>query len=468
VINLRGSPTQLEWRRRIEAGELVGPTIYTAGEFVNEPRVNTPDEVAQEIAAQHQAGYDVIKFHEVWRRGVGFLTSTGLSHPAYLKMNEVARELGVPLVGHAPVNLGLETLLYARQPLAHLGMLANIYFLPLASSRLWLIVTGVAFVLLTILVAAAATALLIRRRRPAAAQRPGRRSRALGVAAFAWAAGLVAVICAAMVLPGGPLFESLVLRLVFTASILLAALASVIALASTVMVWRDAALSAGARWHATAASIAALAFAAVGLIFWLPIVWRSSDAGVQRLAERLHEAGIPVQTTLVVYDVIGGPGRARLLEDPTVMYLRADTRAIWRRVAQAGGGPPGYRFMAFMQKVAGSLHHAGVPLMAGTDAMGVALLSPGSSLHRELELLTESGLTPYEALRTATVAPAAFLRKEKEFGTIEVGRRADVLLIDGDPLEDLSRLRQPLGVMVRGRWFTREALERMLAPLKEQ
>ena len=468
VINLRGSPTQLEWRRRIEAGELVGPTIYTSGEFVNEPRVNTPDDVAQEIAAQHQAGYDVIKFHEVWRRGEGFLTTIGLSRPAYLKMNEVARELDMPLVGHAPVNLGLEALLQGRQPLAHLGMLSNIYFLPLASNRAWLIVTAVAFVVLTILVVAAGVVAIIRRCRPVASRPSRRRSRALGAAAFAWAAGLVAVISAALVLPGGPIFESLVLRLVFTASILLAAVASVIALVSSAVMWRDAATSAGARWQATVVSIAGLAFAAVGLMFWLPIAWRSSDAGLERLAERLHVAGIPVQTTLVAYEAIGGPGRSRLIEDPAVVYLRADTRANWRRVAQAGGGPPGYRYTAFMQKVAGTLHRAGVPLMAGTDAMGAALIAPGSSLHRELELLTESGLTPYEAMRTATVAPAAFLKKEREFGTVEIGKRADLLLIGGNPLQDLRRLRQPLGVMVRGRWFTRERLNQMLAQLGQE
>jgi hypothetical protein len=374
----------------------------------------------------------------------------------------------VPLVGHAPVNLGLETLLQARQPLAHLGMLSNIYFLPLASNRIWLILTAVAFIALTIPVVAGSVAAIFRRWRAAAVRQPRRRSRALGLAVLAWFAAVVAVISAALVLPSGPLFESLVLRIVFTSSILLVAVASAIALVSTASMWRDTATSAVARWQATVASIAGLAFAVVGLMSWLPIAWRSSDAGLERLAERLHDAGIPVQTTLVAYDAIGGPGRSRLVEDPAVEYLRADTRASWRRVAQAGGGPPGYRYTAFMQKVAGTLHRAGVPLMAATDAMGAALIAPGSSLHRELELLTESGLTPYETMRTATVVPAAFLRKAGEFGTVEIGKRADLLLTDGNPLEDLTRLRRPVGVMVRGSWFTREELEQMLAQLARE
>jgi imidazolonepropionase-like amidohydrolase len=99
--------------------------------------------------------------------------------------------------------------------------------------------------------------------------------------------------------------------------------------------------------------------------------------------------------------------------------------------------------------------------------MGAPLVAPGSSLHRELELLTESGLTPYEAMRAATVVPATFLGKEKEFGTIATGKRADLLLIDGNPLDDVTRLKRPTGVMTRGRWFTRDQLQQMMTALAQ-
>lgn len=105
VINLRGSPTQLEWRRRIEAGKLVGPTIYTAGEFVNEPRIKTPDDAEREVVTQAADGYDVIKFHEVWTPRQGYVTTVGVSREAYVRMKEVARARGIPLVGHAPSTL---------------------------------------------------------------------------------------------------------------------------------------------------------------------------------------------------------------------------------------------------------------------------------------------------------------------------------------------------------------------------
>ena len=94
------------------------------------------------------------------------------------------------------------------------------------------------------------------------------------------------------------------------------------------------------------------------------------------------------------------------------------------------------------------------------------MLIPGSSLVRELTLLQLSGLTPFETIRTATVNSAKFLGKENEFGTIAVGKRADLILLDGNPLEELSAFSEPLGVMVRGKWLSREHLDTLLAKLQ--
>lgn len=449
VINLGGSRAQLEWRRRVNAGQLPGPTIYTSGEFINEPRVNTPEEVKDEVAAQHRAGYDLIKFHEIFTPGAGYTTTRGLSLAAYRTMNETARQLGLPLVGHAPVNLGLDALLDAHQPLAHMGMLSNIYFLPLVANRMWLVSTAAALAALTLAIVASGIAA---------------RSRLRLAAGLIWAGDVLAVLCAALFLPGGPLFESLALRIAFTALAIVTAAGAAGLAMSTVALWRARSVSQGTRVHAAAASIAGLAFSCAVLVFWLPVAWRSSDWGIERLAKRIQNAGIPVQTTLVVYDAMGGPGRLRLINGSAIQYLRSDTQALWRAGAQATDGPAAYA--GFMKKVAGGLHRAGVPLIAGTDAMGLPLVAPGSSLHRELELLTESGLTPYEAIGAATIAPAVFLGKENEFGSIAVGKRADLLLVEGNPLQGVSHLTEIAGVMVRGAWFSSEQLRQMLAALK--
>ena len=382
------------------------------------------------------------------------------------KAHYAAREIGIPLVGHAPVNLGLDALLQARQPLAHLGMLSNIYFLPLASNRIWLLITAGAMCALLVLAITSGAAAIIRRWR-SGTPRPSRTiSRVRTLVAVQLLASVSAVVSGALFLPGGPLYESVTLRLAFTALIFLMAAATLVLAASTAVSWREPGASPMARIQAALASSASVTLVGAALFFWLPVAWRSSDRGIERLARRIHDAGIPVQTTLVVYDALGGPRRVQLTEDPALGYLRADVRARWCRRAQAA--PRGYRYTDFMKKVTGALHRAGVPLMAGTDAMGFPFVTPGSSLHHEIKLLTQSGLTPYEAMRAATVVPASFLGEDKEFGTIATGKRADLLLVEENPLKDVTRLRRPIGVMARGRWFTHDELQQMLTALAHE
>lgn len=99
-----------------------------------------------------------------------------------------------------------------------------------------------------------------------------------------------------------------------------------------------------------------------------------------------------------------------------------------------------------------ALRDAGAGLLLGTDS-GIDIVAPGLSIHDELHEFVAAGLTPYEALRAGTVDAAAFLGRSNEFGTVAVGNRADLILLDADPLADLGALRTPAGVMVRGRWY---------------
>jgi hypothetical protein len=93
----------------------MGPTICTSGEFINEPRMETPAQVEEAIRVQKSDGYDLLKFHERPN------TTTGLTLVAYRRMIDVAKEVHLPLVGHAPVNLGLDAMLDAHQSLAHVN-----------------------------------------------------------------------------------------------------------------------------------------------------------------------------------------------------------------------------------------------------------------------------------------------------------------------------------------------------------
>ena len=108
---------------------------------------------------------------------------------------------------------------------------------------------------------------------------------------------------------------------------------------------------------------------------------------------------------------------------------------------------------------------AGVPMLAGTDAPATAAAVPGFSMHEELRNMVAAGLTPYEALRAATANPAEFLGATAEFGTVAVGRRADLILLDGNPLKDIGNTAGLAGVMIRGRWLPRSELQTMLDDL---
>ena len=102
--------------------------------------------------------------------------------------------------------------------------------------------------------------------------------------------------------------------------------------------------------------------------------------------------------------------------------------------------------------IVGTLHRAHVVVVAGTDGPS-GCLAPGTALHEELEKLVLAGLTPAEALRAATIEPARFLNLADSLGTIEVGKVADLVLIEADPLENISNTRKVFGMVADGRWI---------------
>jgi imidazolonepropionase-like amidohydrolase len=109
------------------------------------------------------------------------------------------------------------------------------------------------------------------------------------------------------------------------------------------------------------------------------------------------------------------------------------------------------------------LHEAGVPFLAGTDTpVGVDVL-PGFSLHQELQRFVDAGFTPMEALQTATLNPAKFLDRLADFGTVEKGKFADLVLLDANPLDDIRNTRKIAAVVANGRYYSREKLDDILA-----
>ena len=111
----------------------------------------------------------------------------------------------------------------------------------------------------------------------------------------------------------------------------------------------------------------------------------------------------------------------------------------------------------------GQMQKAGVRIMAGTDAPGLVFM-PGFTLHDELAALVRAGLSPLAALQAATVTPAQFFKMEKQIGTIEKGKLADIVLVEADPLVDIDNAQKISAVVSKGRLYDRAELDALLAP----
>jgi hypothetical protein len=139
-----------------------------------------------------------------------------LSLPAYRRMVETARRIGTPLIGHAPVNLGIDEMLQERQSVAHMGMVANLYFLPFSSHTTILLVTAIASLILICIALTSVVAEIVRRSSKKVLRgqsEVGTMRKLTGIIALATDC---AFVCVFAYLPGGPLFDSVFLRLAFT------------------------------------------------------------------------------------------------------------------------------------------------------------------------------------------------------------------------------------------------------------
>jgi hypothetical protein len=145
-----------------------------------------------------------------------------------------------------------------------------------------------------------------------------------------------AFTCAFAYLPGGPLFNSTFLRVAFTLLAGIVSAATLIAGLSTVRLFRTAAAPMRAKMQALLVITSAVALTVVMLGFWVPVSWRSSDSGIDRVAKRVHDAGIFVQSTLVNYETFSTGGRTALINDPVVEFLMPSTREAWREEAKRG------------------------------------------------------------------------------------------------------------------------------------
>jgi imidazolonepropionase-like amidohydrolase len=324
VLNLLGMPEHLVLRDEIARGVTLGPDLWTSGFFVSPPFARTAGEGDSAVRAQRVAGYDFVKIHADFPK------------EAYHRVMRTAREVGIPVVGHAQRRLGIDETLAEGQPLVHLEEYLYAYF-------------------------------FFKRHTP---------------------------------IPPDSVKELV------------------------------------------------------------------ADA-----SRRTRRAAVPVMPTLAVFCGIASQvmNLDSVLARPEVGRVPARIVDDWR----PGKNPytrerfPNPQVLEDECKLLGMLakqmQEDGVLLVSGTDTP-IASVIPGYSMHDELRLLVEAGLTPYQALRTATVNAATFLGTPGQFGQVTEGARADLLLLPADPRHDLSALRRLHGVMVRGRWFDPAALVALMLP----
>jgi hypothetical protein len=200
-----------------------------------------------------------------------------------------------------------------------------------------------------------------------------------------------------------------------------------------------------------------------------PLTPQQADA----VAAKIALAGAWVTPTLASQEILCRQSTAwfnSLFERTEMKFVDSSTLSWWSSLrrpsshadsTKSGGNDMGDRFFSSQANLVKALNQHHVRLLAGTDTPN-PLLVPGFSLHDELRNLHDAGLGNFEVLQTATTKPAEFLGLLAESGTVQVAKRADLVLVDDNPLQNLTTLRTPAGVMLGGKWFSRSQLTELL------
>jgi hypothetical protein len=196
---------------------------------------------------------------------------------------------------------------------------------------------------------------------------------------------------------------------------------------------------------------------------------------ISATVDKLRTANVPVCTTLVV-----GEGIVKKLHETDAFLARPENKYLCKGYLDAfRKGKEKHQLIFKGYEDYGSFKHnierllliklkkAGIPLLLSTDAgtggMGIV---PGFSIHDELRILIENGFSPYEAIAAGTVNASKVIQAmtgANDFGTIEVGKRADLLVVEENPLDKVANIKNLRGVMAAGRWYSKAELEEMIA-----
>lgn len=194
---------------------------------------------------------------------------------------------------------------------------------------------------------------------------------------------------------------------------------------------------------------------------------------ISEFTRKMVAANVWLMPNFTAYKIIGlmAQDLSAVLARPEMKYLPTPIKVGWgpetnpyTRRFGPDKAPGIFARHALLQKLTKAFDSAGVKLLVGTDGLNVGTV-PGFSAHDELQELVDAGLSPYHALRAATANASAFLGSSPCIGQVRAGCVADLLLLDANPLSSIGSTRRIAGVMVRGRWLSRQELDRLLESL---
>lgn len=202
---------------------------------------------------------------------------------------------------------------------------------------------------------------------------------------------------------------------------------------------------------------------------------RSRDLGLhadERLIPHAVEAtkiaGASVVPTMALWDTFNADRKTeRYAAIEALKYLPRRTVDAWIASQQGrrerSNPAAGERVLEIRKKILAALRDSGARIVFGTDAPQIFNV-PGFSIHREMEIMASAGMTPYEILASGTRNVAEHFQSD-EFGQVAIGKRADLILLEDNPLDDIAHMAKQAGVMVRGRWLPKAEIDARLAEL---
>ncbi|MEN9599173.1 MAG: hypothetical protein RL596_1484 [Bacteroidota bacterium] len=188
----------------------------------------------------------------------------------------------------------------------------------------------------------------------------------------------------------------------------------------------------------------------------------TADSTAKNVLRLLVEKKVVIDPTLGVYEWDMRPTSQPLdAFEPGVNNITENLKVIFRNFGlPIDEAEKAKTYFENLKEVLLAVHRAGIPIVAGTD-----MLIPGYSIFRELELYNQAGLTPLEAIQTATIVPASVMKKDMELGSITEGKKADLIILEANPLENISNIRKIKTVIKNGKIYDPKAL-RVLVDFK--